>query len=573
MRVTALASAVALLLASPLRAAPPDSGILLDTVKPTPALPPKPTGKLIDLPPESRPALKAEPGLRVRVTHVRFSGVTALPLSLLEELVKPAIGQELSFEQLDALAGQVTKAYRDRGFFIARAYLPQQELTDGSVEILVLEGHLGKVQIQYRTAGPKVSNAVLTRFVVDALPPSKPVTVAELERGMLLENDLPNMGAHATLVPGASVGTSDVVLEAEQRGWFTQDTIDADNGGSRYSGAYRAGGSFNVASPAGIGDLLSARVLSSFTGFNYGRVGWTTPVTGYGLKLGVSGTYTDYKLRGPLSPLDDHGDADVFSLFSVYPIVRTRFFNLYQTTTFETKALRDESVDGELANKRINVASLALSGDESDGFNGGGLSTFSATVGLGHLRLLSGAADVTADASTAQTAGSYRKLLLQALRQQRLIGDFVLFGQVTAQLASKNLDSSESFAFGGPSGVRAYPVSEAPADEGALVTVELRYNVPVQNPFGALQAQLFVDHGTVRLHEDPWAAYRISGAPNTYTLKDAGIGFNLYRENSLLVQASAAHKIGSNPDPGVGGTDADGRDSSTRAWVQVVKYW
>jgi hypothetical protein len=56
-------------------------------------------------------------------------------------------------------------------------------------------------------------------------------------------------------------------------------------------------------------------------------------------------------------------------------------------------------------------------------------------------------------------------------------------------------------------------------------------------------------------------------------LNDAGIGASLYREDSLLVTAALAHKIGTNPDPGLAGVDADGRDLSTRFWLQVVKYW
>jgi hemolysin activation/secretion protein len=576
----ALATAImALLFGAAARAAPPpgqtvpDSGILLDTVKPIPALPPKPPGELIRGAPEERPALKADAGLRVHLKSVRFSGVTAVPLADLQQLAHPLIGQDVSFADLDTLAGKVSKLYRERGFFIARAYLPQQELSDGSVEILVLEGRIGDVHVKYKTAGPYISTRVLAGYVKDALPPDRPVTVAELERAILLENDLPNVTSHATLVPGTIVGTSDVILEANQSGWFSHDTIEADNAGSRYSGTYRFGGSANLDSPAGIGDLLSARVLSSFQGFNYGRLAWTTPVTETGLKVGVSETYTNYKLGGALEPLGDHGDADVGSLFSVYPIVRSRMFNLYQTVTLEARDLHDESLAGEIADKRIKAGTLGVNGDETDAFNGAGLTTFGAGVEFGHLSLLSGAFDVSADATTARAAGDYRKVTLQALRQQRLFENFVLFGSVNAQFASKNLDSSESMSFGGPSGVRAYPVGEAPADAGILATLELRYNVPVQLALGALQGQIFFDHGSVKLHEDPWAAYIISTAPDKYDLKAAGVGANLYREDSLLVTVTAAHKIGTNPDPGLHGVDADGRDSSTRIWVQAVKYW
>jgi hemolysin activation/secretion protein len=180
---------------------------------------------------------------------------------------------------------------------------------------------------------------------------------------------------------------------------------------------------------------------------------------------------------------------------------------------------------------------------------------------------------VHSDASTARTAGSYRKLLLSLSRQQRLIGNWTVYGSISGQYASKNLDSSESFIFGGPSGVRAYPVGEAPADEGVLSTLELRYNTVAPAQLGSLQYQFFYDNGEVRLHENPWFTYETSGAPNRYVLSSAGLGANLYREDSLLVTAAVAHKIGSNPDPGLDDTDADGRHESVRFWLQVVKYW
>jgi hypothetical protein len=129
----------------------------------------------------------------------------------------------------------------------------------------------------------------------------------------------------------------------------------------------------------------------------------------------------------------------------------------------ETKFLYDTSIAGPIADKRINVASVGLSGDESDGWNGDGLSTFGATVGFGHL----------------------------------------------SEFASKNLDGSESFSFGGP-GVRAYPVGEAPAGAGVLATRELRYNMAAPANLGVLQWQVFVDHGDVTLHKDPWSTYLTS---------------------------------------------------------------
>jgi hemolysin activation/secretion protein len=200
---------------------PPDSGVLLDTVKPVPKLPPKGTGNLFQAPAEARPAMQPDTSLRVTLKSVRFSGVTKFSDAEMQALVKSDIGRELTFADLEAMTARVTKFYRDRGYFIARAYLPQQNLGEGTLEILVLEGHIGNVDVKYHSAGPDISRGLLRGLVQDAVPPSKPVTVNGLERGMLLENDLPNMTARATSKPTMPAAVTAVpAVSVARPTWF-----------------------------------------------------------------------------------------------------------------------------------------------------------------------------------------------------------------------------------------------------------------------------------------------------------------------------------------------------------------
>ena len=48
--------------------------------------------------------------------------------------------QDLDFNGLNDAASRIQRYYRERGYFLAVAYLPQQEIKDGIVEIAVLEG-------------------------------------------------------------------------------------------------------------------------------------------------------------------------------------------------------------------------------------------------------------------------------------------------------------------------------------------------------------------------------------------------------------------------------------------------
>lgn len=552
---------------------PPDAGTLLNTVKPVPEQPVKLPENMINVPEQARPAMQENTNLKIVVKRVVFSGVHAFPESVLQALVADKIGKELNFADLTNIAGLITKYYRDHGYIVARAYLPEQPITDNTIEIVVLEGKLGKVIPHYKTPGPKISDDRLKSFVTDQIPEDGTLTISKLERVLLLENELPNVKAVATLVPGASVGTSDMVLEATQQGWFANNTIDADNFGSRYSGTGRYGGSANVSSPAGLGDVLSVRGLTSFEGFDYARLSWTVPVGGSGLKAGLADSYSDYRLGDPFESAGLKGNSNVVSLFTVYPYIRSRFFNVYQTATVEDKRLYNTSNTGDISDQRIQNISLGIHGDDYDNWLGGGLSTFSVTYTGGNLDLSANAADAANDAATAQTAGHYQKLLVQLVRQQFLTNNLIMYGSITGQLANKNLSSSESLAMGGPTAVRAYPVGEAPSDEGLLATAELRYNSFAPHNLGSLQYQLFYDYGRVRLHKDTWASFDASGIPNTYSLIGAGVGMNLYKENAYLVSASVATKIGNNPNPGQNGTDADGLTSSTRFWLQATIFW
>jgi hemolysin activation/secretion protein len=242
---------------------------------------------------------------------------------------------------------------------------------------------------------------------------------------------------------------------------------------------------------------------------------------------------------------------------------------LYQTATVESKSLYNTSNATIISKNKINDISVGLNGDESDSWLGGGLSSFSVTYTAGNVDLSDAPVNQANDATTAQTAGHYDKWLLQGLREQQLVGNWVLYGSFTDQIASKNLDSSESLVMGGPGAVRAYPAGEAPADEGLIVTAELRYNTTAPYGLGSLQYQMFYDHGSVRLHHAPWASFQSSGLNNEYGLSGKGLGVNLYKENAYMLSASVANKNGANPN----GKDADGLISSTRFWIQLAKYF
>jgi hemolysin activation/secretion protein len=85
--------------------------------------------------------------------------------------------------------------------------------------------------------------------------------LAPLESGLLLLSDLPGVKVSSPLSPGAAPGTADLLVSLGL-GPRVSGSLDADNAGSRYSGAY-GGATLQVNDLLGFGGAASVRGLTS----------------------------------------------------------------------------------------------------------------------------------------------------------------------------------------------------------------------------------------------------------------------------------------------------------------------
>src|SRR6266545_7154014 len=168
---------------------------------------------------------------RVTVSLFRVTGATVFPPEKLHDLLAEGEGRALTLAQIEGLAARITAFYRERGYILARAYVPAQEMRDGVVEIAVLEGRVGKVDI----TGLRHYSADYLRRYVEPRAPSRVFEAGDFERGLLLLNDLPGLSVKSTLKPGARTGTTDIVLDADKDRLLT-GALDANNYGSPETG-------------------------------------------------------------------------------------------------------------------------------------------------------------------------------------------------------------------------------------------------------------------------------------------------------------------------------------------------
>ena len=537
---------------------PPSSGSQIQQIPPAPI--PQRTIPEIRIEQGGAPSLPGSDSVRFQVRSLRVTGQTVYSEAELVAITEFRPGSDLTLAELRGMASKIADHYRRNGYFVAQAYLPAQDIKDGAVTIVVLEGRYGNITLRNET---NLSNS-LANGLLKGLNSGDIITIAPLENRLLLLSDLPGVIVRSTLSPGASVGTSDLLVEVTP-GRRVTGSVEADNAGNRYTGEYRVGGTVNINNALGLGDQASLRVLTSGSGLTYGRASYEAQ---FGrARLGVAYTALDYRLGKEFAPLQAHGTAEIASIYGSYPLIRSRNTNLYALVGFDARTYQDRvdsTVPPTVTDKRNHVWMGSLYGNHRDRIGAGGVTSYSLAWSAGDLDIRTPAA-LAADAATARSNGHYGKLAFRLARLQNVTDTFALYAAINGQFASKNLDISEKMGLGGPYAVRAYPVGEAYGDEGYVVNLEARLRLPKfsQSMPGQVHLIGFVDTGTVTLNKNPWPT---AAVPNERTLSAAGIGLTWADYNNFAVSAYWAHKLGN-------AVATSAPDKNGRFWVHAVKYF
>ncbi len=462
---------------------------------------------------------------------------------------------ELTLSDLRGLAAKIAGYYHSQGYFVVQAYLAVQEIKDGVVTITVSEGRYNKITLDNQAfLSDHLANSLLSD-----LHQGDVIASAPLERSLLLLSDLPAVTLTSTLVPSVPAG-ADLIVDLKP-GPRISGEVDADNAGNRYTGEYRLGATVNFNEPLGYGDVFSVRGLTTGSGLNYVRASYQFQLGA--ATAGAAFSFLEYRLSKEFNSLLANGTANIASIYGSYPLVRTRNTNLYAGLAFNNKDFEDR-VDtvSSVVNRKVNVVMASLYGDYRDKLLAGGLSSFSLTWSSGDLDIKSSEV-LDLDAETAKSDGIYHKLGFSAIRVQNVTDSFSLYVSINGQYAFNNLDVSEKMELGGINAVRAYPEGEAFADEGYVLTLEARLQLPrfVERLPGQAQLIGFVDTGKVKVNHDPWTT-----EDNSRTLSGVGVGLTWMEYNNFTLRTYYALKLG--------GEDATSApDRSGRFWIQVVKYF
>lgn len=511
----------------------PDTGTLMSQM-PALKLSPIPAFRLKI---EQNEESQANGGAPFLVKRLEINGNTLFDKATLLALVADVEGQNLTLAQLAKKAVRISAFYLEHGYKMTRAIIPTQMIADGRVRIQVIEARYGQITVQNQG---RVSDALL-QTTLAPLQTGQVVEEKQLDRVLLLVSDIPGTDAKASLKPGGTTGTTDMLLNARAVP-LVNGFIAVDNNGNAYTGTLRVNSSMNVVAPWKQGDILSLGGLSSGRNMNYASLSYKLLLNGKGTGLGGSYSRLHYRLGGALTDADGQGDAAVANLWVRQPLLRSPTASLYGQIQLEQLQLRDHLLTDTIrTDRRLRNNSVSLTGDSSDQLLSGGSNYLRLDWLNGRVQFLDQTAE-RSDAALAQTNGHFAKTNFRLSRLQKVGQNDSLSVEVSGQWASTNLDAAQKMSVGGPTSVRAYDAGALSADIGALGTIEWRHDFGSAWG-GKIQSAVFIDGARISINKQPWL-----NAMNTANLRGVGLALNWTWQEQWQARLQLARQLGTPPE-------------------------
>ena len=413
--------------------------------------------------------------------------------------VMPFLGQPVSLGSLERLQQVIRLHLQFASRPFARVYAPPQDITDGTVRIVVQLATLdGDVRLDGTKwfARERYTGALRLR-------PGEALDAAALHADLAWLNRNPFSRVTPVIEAGEKPGTTRVTLRAEERCPFTLNA-GWSNTGTKATGEQRANAGLQWGNAFGRGDLLSLGVagdtewkhLRSYNAAYTAFLPWRHV-------LSWQGAYSNLSSALP-EPFAQAGKSWQVGARYEIPLQATRA-GARQNLSFSADfKYSDNTLEFAATPITGNVTHIAQLGAHYD-------LGFAAFGGRNDLRLEAVASpggftaenDDTAFAGSrpgAKAAYGYAKL---GLRHQRTLGAWSLTVSADTQFASGALLGSEQLNGGGSAAVRGYRESSAFGDWGAVGSAEL-HAPGFALVKGRDRADLFafVDAASLRLHED-----------------------------------------------------------------------
>lgn len=405
---------------------------------------------------------------KILVKNVVFKGNTKIKTEILQELASDIAGQEVSMNEIKKLTSKITKLYRDKGYLTSIAYVAPQEMDNDTLEITILEGKVGNINIQgTKWAKPSyIKNNILK---VNNISEDKIFNVNSLRESLNDLNSTNSLKGQIILQKGEKPATTDIVLDIKERTPLKLG-VSWDNLGRDLVGVQRGNATISDTNLTGFGDTLYTGVsrASGTLGFNSG---YSIPVGPYGTIFNLGYSYSKVKLGDSYKSLDIKGKSQLFSPSIIQPLYKGNNFSLTSNLTFDMRFSRTTMMDStELQDYKLSVLRYGITGIKNDR-SGRWISKEEISAGLPVLG---------SKAESAYGVGSTKFIKANAYltRIQNLPFNSVGIFRLGGQYSPDAMLAPEQIQMGGMYSVRGYKEGLLLGDVGCNASLEVRKTIP-----------------------------------------------------------------------------------------------
>ncbi len=417
-------------------------------------------------------------------------------------VVAPYLGQPVTMASLSQLTRAIVGYYRDHDRPVVNVYVPEQAITSGYVQVVVVESRVEKVDA---TGAKWFSNDMLKHEV--SLRPGEPISGNQVRSDIAWINRNPFLQSDMLMAPGDKPGTTDLLLRTQDR-FPLRVYAGYEDSGNRFTEDDRLLAGFNYGNLFGLGQQLSFQYTQAPTknDFESESATYIVPLP-WKHQLTIFGSYaaTDATL------------ADEFNSGGVNWQISGRYeIPLPSTAHFTQSVIAGYDFKRNNNSLLFGVASLSNTTTDVDQFVFGyqcalqdeyGSTSFSGTgfYSPGNFSAYDDGTDYQQQRLDASSSYIYGQLTLD--RVTRLPEDFTWHVHGLLQESNANLLPSEQLGLGGYATVPGYEEREVNGDNGFLIGSEI-----LTPPVGLgqlmgwksfndqLQFLGFIDYGGTSLH-------------------------------------------------------------------------
>ncbi|WNJ82042.1 ShlB/FhaC/HecB family hemolysin secretion/activation protein [Cedecea neteri] len=440
------------------------------------------------------PVVNPDQGPCFTIRHIEIDNTTLLSEPARNRLITPYINQCLGMAKINQLTRDISDWYISRGYITSRAFLTEQDLSEGTLHIAVLEGKLQAIRIE----------GAPSRQLTMAFPglEGKILNLRDIEQGMEQINRLRTTPVQIEILPGEKAGESIVNLTATPE-FPLSAAAGFDNSGQKSTGTGQLTASLTANNPLGLADkwFISGGRSSDFASdhdaqsFQAGvNVPW-----GYSL-VDYSYSWSDY-----LTTLDNKGylwrstgRAETHRLNLSHVLYRNGDLKTAASVGLTHRIGRNYLNDAPLLSSSRKLTSLQFGLNHTQKI-AGGVATLNPSFSHGVPWF--GAENDNGKQGDVPKA-EFKKWSLSGSFQRPLTQKIWWLTSVYGQWSPDRLYGSERLTIGGESSVRGFKEQYLSGDNGGYLRNELNYALFSLPYLGEVSLNAAVDGGWLRNDSD-----------------------------------------------------------------------